>query len=477
MLQPVILCGGVGSRLWPLSRTNLPKPFIRLDATTPTLFQQTVQRVTGPGLNNPLVICAEEHRFYVLEQLDQLGLRAAALILEPTPRGTAAAIATAAFWAHENAVDGPLVLVSADHLMGPPSEFQTALASASPAARNHIVLFGITPTHANTEYGYVKLGASLGEGEYSVAAFLEKPTRPRAEQLLKEGGYFWNSGIFTASAKVLAAQFQAHAGNIWHAAGTAWQGKTQESLFGTPLIRPAASFAQIPQEAFDTAVMERTATAAIIPFTGRWSDIGTWSSYAESMPQDESGNSTTGHVLAVKTAGSLIHNSTPGKIIAVQGLEGIVIVDTPDALLVTTKTHAAEVKSIFTLLQKHNLPQANQHARVVRPWGWYETIASGPGFLVKRIGVNPAGRLSLQYHNHRSEHWVVTSGTASVTHGTQTFELHPDQSTYIPQGTHHRLENHTEFPLEIVEVQTGPILEESDIVRLDDIYQRQTVTL
>lgn len=472
MLQPVILCGGVGSRLWPLSRTNLPKPFIAIDGTTHTLFQQTVQRVTGPGLLPPLVICAEAHRFYVLEQLEQLGIRAAAVILEPAPRSTAPAIALAALWAHENAVEASLAILPADHLMGPPDEFQTALAQADPAARNHIVLFGITPTHAHTGYGYVKLGVAMGEGEYAVAAFVEKPTRARAEQMLAEGGAFWNSGIFIATAKVLAAQYQAHAAPTWHAVGNAWQGKTAETLFGTTLIRPGAAFAQAPADPFDTAVMERTATAAVIPYTGRWSDIGTWSSLAEALPHDDAGNAIHGNVLASQTSASLVHNAVADKIVAVHGLQGMVVVDTPDALLVTSKTHAHEVKAIFAQLIQHNMAQAEEPARVIRPWGWYQTIATGPGFLVKRIGVNVGGRLSLQVHQHRAEHWVVTSGTATVTNADKTFELTADQSTYIPQGTVHRLENHGEFPLEIVEVQTGDTLEESDITRLDDAYRR-----
>lgn len=474
MLQPVILCGGVGSRLWPLSRTNLPKPFIALGGQGHTLFQQTALRVTGPGLHAPLVICAEAHRFHVLEQLEQLGLRAAAVILEPESHSTAPAVALAAQWAHGNAVTDALAILPADHLMGPPDEFQAALAQAGYAARNHIVLFGITPTHANTQYGYVKLGPSLGEGEYRVDAFIEKPGRAQAEAMLAAGGHYWNSGIITASPKVLSAQFQAHAPHIWHAAGAAWQARTGEELFGTALIRPGVAFAQCPTEPFDTAVMERTATAAVIPYTGRWSDIGTWSGLAQVLPHDESGNAVTGTVLASKVSASLLHNAVPGKVVAVHGLEGVVVVDTPDALLVTSQSHAAEVKDIFATLLKHKLPQAAEPARTIRPWGWYQTIASGPGFLVKRIGVNVGGRLSLQYHNHRAEHWVVTAGTATVTNGRNTFELAPDQSTYIPQGTQHRLENHGETPLEIVEVQTGDTLEEADIVRLEDAYHRTT---
>lgn len=440
---------------------------------TNTLFQQTAARVQGAGMHPPLVICAEQHRFFVLEQLARLGIKPAAVILEPTPRSTAPAIALAALWANENGITDPLSLLPADHLMGSPTEFQQALKAAAPTAQSHIVLFGITPTFAHTEYGYIQHGKTHSNGIYHVTKFHEKPNRQRAEDMLKEGGYSWNSGMFTAIAQVLSAELQTHAANVWQGTQTAWNEKTAENLLGTTLIRPGSSFAQIPAEPFDTAVMERTAKAVVMPYQGRWSDIGTFSTLAEALPQDDAGNSLVGaDILAQESDNTLVHSSTAGKVVAVSGLSGVVVIDTPDALLVTTKAKAASVKNVFNALQKQGATQANDPARIHRPWGWYETISKGPGYLVKRIGVVPGGRLSLQYHHFRAEHWVVVTGTATVTNGEKTMELNPDQSTYIPLGAHHRLENKTDKMVEIIEVQTGTKLVESDIVRLDDVYNR-----
>jgi len=408
----------------------------------------------------------------VLEQLAQLNIKPAAVILEPQPRGTAAAIGLATLWADENGVTDPLIILPADHLMGPPAEFQAVLKATQAAAQKHIVLFGITPNFAQTEFGYIQHGPTTPEGPHRVARFVEKPTRAKAQEMLKEGGYSWNSGIFTATPATLRDEFNALAPNIWQQCARAWQQKTAETLMGTTLLRPGAAFAECPNPPFDTAVMENTAKAVVIPYTGRWSDIGNFASLAEALPQDPQGNTSSGNVALTQTHNSFVHASVPGKVVAVHGLDGAVVVDTPDALLVTTKSRAAEVKSIFNFLQQQNAPQVEEHARVVRPWGWYQTIASGPGFLVKRIGVNPGGRLSLQYHHHRAEHWVITHGRATVTNGENTFELGADESTYIPQGAHHRLENKTQEALELVEVQTGARLEESDIVRLDDVYNR-----
>ncbi|NBV54960.1 MAG: mannose-1-phosphate guanylyltransferase/mannose-6-phosphate isomerase, partial [Proteobacteria bacterium] len=341
MLQPVILCGGVGSRLWPLSRTNLPKPFIPLmgegndqsnekSPQTHTLFQQTAARVQGAGMHPPLVICAEQHRFFVLEQLARLGIKPAAVILEPTPRSTAPAIALAALWAQENGISDPLSLLPADHLMGSPAEFQQALKSAAPAAQSHIVLFGITPTFAHTEYGYIQHGQAHSSGIFKVTKFHEKPTRTRAEEMLKEGGYSWNSGMFTATAAVLVAELQSHAKQVWQGTQQAWHEKTAETLLGTTLIRPGSSFGQIPAEPFDTAVMERTAKAVVMPYQGRWSDIGTFSTLAEALPQDDAGNSLVGNDIVAQDAdNSLVHSSTAGKVVAISGVSGLVVVDTP----------------------------------------------------------------------------------------------------------------------------------------------------
>lgn len=475
-IQPVILCGGSGSRLWPLSRSAMPKPFISLGVTgSKTLFQQTALRVNGEGFLPPVVICAEAHRFYVIAQLAEIGITPAAIILEPTARNTAAAIALATAWAKEAKVEAPLALLPADHLMGAPAEFQRALTKAAERADERIVLFGITPTFANTEYGYIRFGQPT-EGAYEVEAFLEKPNRKAAEEMLAAGNHVWNSGIFTATAKRLEAEFAAHSPEIAKATDAAWAERSLQDVMGTSVFMPGKGFAEVPSAQFDTAVMEKTKNALVMPYNGRWSDIGGFSALAEAMEQDSTGNSVFSsngaHVMAPDTTGTLIHASGRSKVVAVHGMSDAVIVDTPDALLVTTKSRAAGVKAVFAMLQEQQMPHAELPQRVHRPWGWYETIAAGPGFLVKRIGVVPGGRLSLQYHHHRSEHWVVTTGTATVTKGEDTLTLTPDQSVYLPLGIHHRLENLTDEAVEIVEVQIGNILEESDIVRVEDIYSR-----
>lgn len=478
MVQPVILCGGSGSRLWPLSRSSMPKPFIGLGvAGTSTLFQQTALRVHGEGFLPPVVICADAHKFYVISQLAEMGIAPAAIILEPMARNTAAAVALAAIWAKGAGVSAPLALLPADHLMGSPAEFQAALMSAAGMAEKDIVLFGITPTFANTEYGYIRLGGSLpGQSGYRVEAFLEKPNRAAAETMLNAGNHVWNSGIFTATAALLESEFKSQSADIYAATEAAWAGHTSQEVMGATVLMPTANFAEVPSQPFDIAVMEKTQHAVVLPYNGRWSDIGGFAALAEAMPQDAAGNSLYAgngtNVMAPDTTGTLIHTSTRGKVVAVHGMSDAVIVDTPDALLVTTKSRAAGVKGVFNMLVEAGLTQAHLPQRVYRPWGWYETIASGTGFLVKRIGVVPGGRLSLQYHHHRSEHWVVTTGTATVTKGEETLTLTPDQSVYLPLGIHHRLENLTTEAVEIVEVQLGAILIEEDIVRVEDIYSR-----
>lgn len=476
-IQPVILCGGSGSRLWPLSRSAMPKPFIPLGgAGSHTLFQQTALRVQSEDILPPLVICAAAHRFYVISQLAALGITPAAVILEPAARNTTAAIALATEWAKSASITAPLAILPADHLMGSPAEFQASLAKAAASAESAIVLFGINPSFANTEYGYIKLGQTVGAGAFKVEKFLEKPNRAAAEAMLIAGNHVWNSGMFTASPTLLGGEITAHAPHIATAVAAAWAGRATETLLGTEVIRPAASFVEVPSEQFDNAVMEKTTHAVILPYSGRWSDIGGFAALAEAMPQDDAANSIsapeTCTVLVPETNGSLIHTSVEGKVVAVHGMSDIVVVDTPDALLVTTKSRAAGVKAIFTTLQKAGQQQAETHQRVQRPWGWYETIVFGPGYLVKRIGVVPGGRLSLQYHHHRAEHWTVVTGTATVTRGEETLTLNPDESIYLPLGIHHRLENKTDTLVEIIEVQTGKILQEEDIVRVEDVYNR-----
>ncbi|TKW61168.1 MAG: mannose-1-phosphate guanylyltransferase/mannose-6-phosphate isomerase [Blastochloris viridis] len=477
-IQPVILCGGSGSRLWPLSRSAMPKPFISLGGQMGhTLFQHTALRVQGAGMLPPVVVCAEAHRFYVLNQLEEIGITPAAIILEPQARNTTAAIALATEWAKTNSVNVPLAILPADHLMGSPAEFQESLKAATAHASDSIVLFGINPSFANTEYGYIQLGENIGGGAHKVIKFLEKPNRASAEMLLVSGNHVWNSGMFISAPELLAREIFEYAQDVASKVSVAWDKRRSETLLHTEVIRPDETFGEVPSIQFDNAVMEKTQHAVVLAYSGRWSDIGGFAALAEALPQDDSGNSISApedsHVLVPDTIGSLIHSSVPNKIVAVHGLSDAVVIDTADALLVTTKSRSAGVKSIFQSLQAARAPQAEFHNRVHRPWGWYETIVKGPGYLVKRIGVIPGGRLSLQYHHHRAEHWTVVTGTATVTKGEEILTLNPDESVYLPLGIHHRLENKSSSDMvEIIEVQTGKILVEEDIVRVEDIYHR-----
>lgn len=476
-LQPVILCGGVGSRLWPLSRVTLPKPFIQLTQGN-TLFQQTAQRMAGQGFLPPLVVCAESHRFFVMEQLKAVGITPAAIILEPAPRGTAAAAALAAEWTQANrGATTPMVLLPADHLMPDAEGFRQALHTAAPVTQSHMVLFGITPTGPNTEYGYIQRGMPLSatqpDGACTVARFVEKPNAETAQQLLATGTHVWNSGIFLLTPKQYLAELSAHHSAIFTQTAQAFRAGAAETLQNVPLYRPESRlFTEVPNHPIDTAVMEKTSQAVVFPYKGTWSDVGTWSSYAAVVPPNQGTNLTHGNVLMHNVKNSLIHNTNTDQTTAVVGLENVAVVTTPDAILVTSMAQAADVKHIFNQLQSANARTATENRRTVRPWGWYETITQGPGFLVKKIGVNPGGVLSLQYHHHRCEHWVVVRGTATITKGVETFDLKPDQSTYIPVTVTHRLANHTSEAVEIIEVQTGAILTEDDIVRVEDVYGR-----
>jgi mannose-1-phosphate guanylyltransferase/mannose-6-phosphate isomerase len=467
LIQPVILCGGSGSRLWPLSRTNFPKPFITF-AGGQTLFQQAFSRVSAPGFAPPLVVCAESQRFLVLEQKPG---RAAAIILEPTPRNTAPACLLAAHWAVANGrPDGILAFVSADHAIPQVESFRKVLqAGAELAAQGHIVLFGIKPTTPHTGYGYIHARPVSGT-QHEVLSFVEKPDATKAAAMLAEGGYFWNSGIFMARADVLLAELTQHRPEMAGATTAAMEGAASEMFAQTTLIRPAAAFAACQAEAIDTALHENTAKAVMLPYTGRWNDVGNWDAVMSELTLDASGNTTEGRVVTKNVSGSLIKSLVPGKPVAVIGLTDVVVVDMPDALLVTTRAEAAKVKNVVEEL--NGAPDITDHRRVLRPWGWYETLEHGPGFLVKRIQVNPGAKLSLQYHHHRAEHWVCVRGIGTVTRGEETLTLQPDESTYLPQGMTHRLANNTADSLEIIEVQTGAILKEDDIVRVEDAYGR-----
>jgi mannose-1-phosphate guanylyltransferase/mannose-6-phosphate isomerase len=465
-LVPVILSGGSGTRLWPLSRESHPKQFLPLLGEH-SLLQQTWLRLRGlPGADSPLVVANEEHRFMVAEQLRQVGATPAALILEPVGRNTAPAIAVAALQAMAGGEDPVLLVLPSDHVIADEAGFRAAVLAALPAAQDGmLVTFGIVPTAPETRYGYIK--AAAGEGLRAVDRFVEKPDAATAASYLADGGYYWNSGMFAFRASRYLAELEA--------SNPAMVGAARESLAKAQpdvdfLRLDKAAFSASPSDSIDYAVMEKTRHAAVLPIAVGWNDVGSWSALWSVVEQDGDGNAHRGDVLARDCRGTLAIGDT--RLIALIGLEDIVVVDTDDAVLVAHKDRVQDVKEIVSALKKDQRPQATWHRKVYRPWGSYDGIDSGERFQVKRIIVKPGAALSLQKHHHRAEHWVVVKGTAKVTCDDKVFLLSENQSTYIPLGSKHRLENPGKQPLELIEVQSGSYLGEDDIVRFEDVYGR-----
>lgn len=470
MLYPVILSGGAGTRLWPLSRSAYPKQFLPL-LTERTLFQETVLRVREfPDMAAPLVICSNDHRFIVAEQLQAIGREPLLEILEPVGRNTAPAAAVAAFAAMERQADALLLVLPADHLIRDVAAFHAALRSALELAQQgKLVTFGIAPTEPATGFGYIERGAPLQDGTpvFSIARFVEKPDAATARSFLDSGRFFWNSGMFVFKAARYLEELQKFRPAIFEAAKMAWQHSVHDLDF-CRLDRGA--FAACPSESIDYAVMENTQAAAVVGVDMGWSDIGSWSSLFEASARDAQGNSLRGDVYAAATANSYVRAES--RMVAAIGVQDLVVVETADAVLVMGKEFAQEVRHAVQHLENAERTEHLVHRRVYRPWGYYEGIDAGERFQAKRIMVKPGARLSLQQHDHRSEHWVVISGRAKVTCADSIVLLEQNQSTYIPIGTKHRLENVGEAPLYLIEIQSGNYLEEDDIVRFDDDYRR-----
>ncbi|MEG2172905.1 MAG: mannose-1-phosphate guanylyltransferase/mannose-6-phosphate isomerase [Desulfovibrionaceae bacterium] len=470
-IVPVILSGGSGTRLWPLSRSGYPKQFMDIAGTT--LFGNTLLRATAlPDVAPPMVVCNESHRFFAAAILQQLHVQGQ-IILEPIARNTAPAIALAALSAREPELpdtdgDDPILLVMpSDHRIESLPLFAEAVRQgAICAAGNTLVTFGITPSHPETGFGYIRRGAPHGTA-YHVAAFEEKPTESRAQALLAAGDCYWNSGIFMFRASVFLQELHTHAPDIAAACAQAW---TRRSLDHDFVRVDHEAFSSSPALSVDYAVMERTREACVVPLAATWSDLGSWSAFYDSTPHDAQDNACVGDVLNHDTKGCYLHGTH--RLVAALGVEDLVVVESADAVLVTHKNRCQDVKILLESLKEQGRSEAQFHTRVYRPWGSYEVLAMGERFQVKRIIVKPSEVLSLQWHHHRAEHWVVVSGTAKVTVGTELILLHEDQSTYIPLGTLHRLENPGKIPLEIVEIQSGSYLGEDDIVRVEDTYGR-----
>ena len=471
MILPIIMAGGSGSRLWPFSRSMYPKQFLNVVGDN-TMLQDTVSRLDNIETQPPIVICNNEHRFLVAEQMQSLGL-SSEIILEPVGRNTAPAIALAAIRATQKGQDPMLLVLAADHVIENVSVFETAVnAAIGLADKGNLVTFGIVPNSPETGYGYIHRGDvcmdnNIGVENFHVSQFVEKPNKETAQRYLDSGEYYWNSGMFLFKASVYLEELNKHFPAILENCKLSIESAEKDLDF----IRiDEKTFEKCPSESIDYAVMEKTDSAVVIPLDAKWSDIGSWSAIWEVSDKDESNNLTSGDVIAVDSRNCLVKSED--RLVSILGLEDIIVVDTKDAILVANKTKVQDVKKIVEQLKSSDRNEWKIHREVYRPWGKYDSIDVGSRYQVKRITVKPGAKLSVQMHHHRAEHWVVVSGTASVTNGDKTFLVSENESTYIPIGQIHALENPGRVPLELIEVQTGSYLGEDDIVRLEDNYGR-----
>ena len=475
-IQPVIMAGGSGTRLWPLSRAGFPKQFLSL-GTDDSLFQQAIARLMGLAggdlaVQAPLIVGNAEHRFLALEQMREVHVEPAAVILEPVGRNTAPALTLAALAARESGADPVLVVSPADQTVTDRPAFTTALrAAVHGAANGAIVILGVTPTSPETAYGYIR--SAPADGLHKVAQFVEKPDAATAARYLAEGCYTWNSGMFVLRASVWLDALREFRPDILAATEAAWSGRTPDERF----VRPTReAFLAVPSESVDYAVMEKCPGSRfdirMVPLDAGWNDLGAWDAVWQVADKDAAGNSGIGDVIFEDSRNTLVHAS--GRLVTTLGVDDIVVVETADAVLVADRQRSQDVKKLVSRLDKDRRTEHALHRKVHRPWGWYDSVDAGPRFQVKRIMVNPGATLSLQMHHHRAEHWIVVQGTAEVTCGDRKMILTENQSTYIPLGETHRLANPGKLPLEIIEVQSGSYLGEDDIVRFEDTYGRTT---
>ena len=467
-LIPVVMCGGAGTRLWPVSRESMPKQFVPLIDERST-FQQVLGRIADVALfDRPIIITNSDFRFIVAEQLRECDIEAD-IVLEPMRRDSAMAVAVAAALAHERDPEASVLVLAADHVVRDVEAFKSACReAATAAAEGLIVTFGINPTFPATHYGYIRAGARVNGGAaLAVEAFVEKPDAETASGYVAES-YLWNSGNFAFRADIMLDEIERFEPDIAAAAKQAVEGLARDLDF---LRLPAESFGRAPKKSIDYAVMERTERAAVVPVDLGWSDVGSWSAVWDVMSHDADGNASTGSVVFYESRNSLVR-SDDAILTAVVGLEDIIVVTTPDAVLVTSRDKAEQVKGLVEQLKAQNRREADQHLRIYRPWGYYQGIDLGSRYQVKRIVVKPNAKLSLQKHFHRAEHWVVVRGTAEIAVGTDIRTVHENESAYIPIGSVHRLANPGKIPLELIEVQVGSYLGEDDIVRLGDEYGR-----
>ena len=474
LIIPIILSGGSGTRLWPLSRKLHPKQFLPL-AGDKTMLQETIIRLNGlDNLANPIIICNTEHRFLVAEQCKQINIKNPTILLEPVGKNTAPAIAAAALQSlkhkhkHKHKDEAQLLVLSADHVIQDINAFHEAIKIASRhAQRGKLVTFGIKPTDANTAYGYIKHSKDFNDGTYKVERFVEKPDLLTAKKYLEKGNYLWNSGMFVFTASRFIEELTLHAPAILKSV----RNSVDKALQDLDFIRlDERAFESSPSVSIDYALMEKSNNVVVVPLDAKWSDVGSWSALHDIGKKDSNGNVIQGDVFTEDTTNTYINANH--HMVATIGVQDLVIVDTSNATLIATKDKAQEVKKIMEQLQDQNREEQVYHRKVYRPWGWYDSIEAGLHFQVKRLHVNPRAKLSLQMHRKRAEHWVVVNGTATATNGQNVLTLEEGDSTYIPIGVTHSLENKTNKQLEIIEVQSGTYLGEDDIVRFEDVYGR-----
>lgn len=488
-INPVVLCGGSGTRLWPLSRASFPKQFLVLsgDDSGQSLFQQAIERINSIGtsevqVGQTMVVTNDDHRFLVLDQLRELPDIHATLLLEPVGRNTAPALTLAALQAMAEKSDPILVITPADQTVKNSEAFSKALQDCIQvvASDNHkktIVILGITPTAPETGYGYIQRNDKVGPlGEYLVSKFVEKPNAKVAESYLESGDFFWNGGMFVLRASTWLNALKEFRPDILDATIKSWEANTIDRTGATPFIRPdKALFNAIPSESIDCAVIERCPDSKfvvkMVELNAGWNDLGAWDAVWQVGKQDEQGNVTTGDTLLSNSRNLLVHANC--RLVSAVGVENLIIVETADAVLVADRANSQDVKNIVLQLEAQNREEKNLHRKVLRPWGWYDSVEEGERFKVKRIKVKPGASLSLQMHHHRAEHWIVVKGIAEITNGDQVITLKENQSTYIPRGQIHRLSNPGLEPLEIIEVQSGNYLGEDDIIRFEDSYGRK----
>ena len=470
-VTPVILSGGSGTRLWPLSRRQYPKQYLPLVGDN-TMLQETIMRLNGlSNLTDPIIVCNSDHRFLVAEQCQQIDIINPTILLEPIGRDTAPAIAAAALQSIKDNNDAALLILSADHIIQDIEAFHQAINIAIQQAKDgKLTTFGIVPTDANTGYGYIKSSEDNNDGAYKVEEFVEKPDLKTAESYLEQGNYLWNSGMFMFQANTLIDELTIHSPDIVASVKSSFNNATQDLDF---IRLEKQAFESSPSDSIDYALMEKSNNVVVVPLDAQWNDIGSWSALYDVGIKDADGNVIKGDVITQDTTNTYINANH--HMVATIGVDNLIVVDTPDATFIATQDKVQEVKSIVKSLQSSGRNEGCVHRKVYRPWGWYDSIALGKGFQVKKIHINPGAKLSLQMHYKRSEHWVIVNGVATAVVGEDTLTLSKGESTYISTGVVHSLENNTNELLEIVEVQIGTYLGEDDIVRFKDIYGRSEI--